>query len=36
MLEAAGASLPPDRPADLYGDGHGAEKIVALLGASAP
>jgi UDP-N-acetylglucosamine 2-epimerase len=34
-FEAAGASLPPDRPADLYGDGHGAEKIVALLGASA-
>jgi UDP-N-acetylglucosamine 2-epimerase len=32
-FEAAGASLPPDRPADLYGDGHGAEKIVALLGA---
>ena len=34
-FEAAGTSLPPDRPADLYGDGHSAEKIVALLGASA-
>ncbi len=30
-FESAGASLPPDRPADLYGDGRAAEKIVRLL-----
>jgi len=35
-FEAAGASLPPDRPADLYGDGHSAEKIVALLRGVRP
>ncbi len=30
-FESAGASLPQDRPRDLYGDGHAAEKIVDLL-----
>jgi len=30
-FEAAGAALPPGRPADLYGDGHAAEYIVRLL-----
>ena len=30
-FEADGASLPADRPADLYGDGHSAEKIVGVV-----
>ena len=30
-FEAAGAALPSDRPADLYGEGHSAEKIVSVL-----
>ena len=30
-FEAAGAVLPADRPADLYGDGHSARRIVRLL-----
>jgi UDP-GlcNAc3NAcA epimerase len=30
-FEAAGASLPPQRPGDLYGDGHSADKIVDIL-----
>jgi len=30
-FESAGAALPADRPGDLYGDGHSAEKIVATL-----
>jgi UDP-N-acetylglucosamine 2-epimerase len=31
QFEQAGASLPPDRPNDLYGDGHCAERIVKVL-----
>ncbi len=30
-FEQTGCSLPADRPTDLYGDGHSAEKIIALL-----
>lgn len=30
-FEAAGAGLPADRPVDLFGDGHSAEKIVTRL-----
>lgn len=30
-FESAGAGLPATRPTDLYGDGHGAEHIVAAL-----
>ena len=30
-FEASGASLPADRPANLYGDGRSAEKIIAAL-----
>ena len=30
-FEQAGCLLPTNRPTDLYGDGHSAEKIVALL-----
>ena len=30
-FEKAGASLDEDRPKDLYGDGHAAERIVSLL-----
>lgn len=30
-FESNNAALPADRPTDLYGDGHSAEKIVALL-----
>ena len=30
-FEAAGGSLPPGRPRDLYGDGRSSEKIVARL-----
>jgi len=30
-FEAVGAALPAGRPADLYGDGHAAERIVAVL-----
>ncbi len=30
-FESAGAALPADRPTDLYGDGHSAEKIAARL-----
>lgn len=37
-FEASGASLPADRPTNLYGEGHAAEKIiehlVALTGTS--
>jgi UDP-GlcNAc3NAcA epimerase len=31
QFEQAGASLPPNRPSDLYGDGHCAERIVKIL-----
>jgi len=34
-FEAAGAALPAGRPADLYGDGRAAERIVDLLAAGA-
>ena len=30
-FEAAGTSLPADRPTDLYGDGRSSEKIAAML-----
>jgi len=30
-FESAGAGLPATHPTDLYGDGHGAEHIVAAL-----
>ncbi|HUU89598.1 MAG TPA: UDP-N-acetylglucosamine 2-epimerase (non-hydrolyzing) [Phycisphaerae bacterium] len=30
-FESAGGALPAKRPAGLYGDGHGAEKVVAAL-----
>jgi len=33
-FEAAGAALPGGRPADLYGNGHAAERIVAALAAA--
>ena len=34
-FEAAGAALPSERPGDLYGDGHSAEKIIACLAGEA-
>ena len=34
-VEGAAASLPAQRPADLYGDGHSAEKIAAILAGGA-
>lgn len=34
-FEDAGAALPEDQPRDLYGDGHSAEKIVAVLASMA-
>lgn len=30
-FEAAGAGLPADRPTNLYGEGHSAEKVTAIL-----
>jgi UDP-N-acetylglucosamine 2-epimerase len=33
-FEAAGTSLPADRPGNLYGDGHSADKIVGILARS--
>jgi UDP-N-acetylglucosamine 2-epimerase len=30
-VEQSGAELPPDRPTDLYGDGHSAERIVEAI-----
>ncbi|KKM11308.1 hypothetical protein LCGC14_1721030, partial [marine sediment metagenome] len=34
-FEDAGAALPENRPTDLYGDGHSAEKIVNILAPDA-
>jgi len=35
-FEAARLHLPEDRPADLYGDGHSAERIVEVLCGATP
>lgn len=34
-FESSGAVLPPDRPSNLYGEGHSAARIVALLAGGA-